>query len=169
MSVWRKNNSDQSIKKSWSLDEAKEKLSTFCAYQERCIWEIRRKLYEKGIKGSNTDALVDYLIQENFVNEERYAKSFARGKFRMKKWGRGRISRELKMRQISEGVIRMGLSEIDPVEYYDTLLSQVEKHWERIKESDPYKKKYKLIQHLFSKGFEHDLIKDAISDLAFEN
>ncbi|MEN2281673.1 regulatory protein RecX [Algoriphagus sp. SE2] len=169
MSVWRKNNSDQSIKKSWSLDEAKEKLSTFCAYQERCIWEIRRKLYEKGIKDSNTDVLVDYLIQENFVNEERYAKSFARGKFRMKKWGRGRISRELKMRQINEADIRKGLSEIDPVEYYDSLLSQVEKHWERIKESDPYKKKYKLIQYLFSKGFEQDLIKDAISDLGFEN
>ncbi|WP_296702485.1 regulatory protein RecX [Algoriphagus sp.] len=169
MSVWRKNNSDQSIKKSWSLDEAKEKLSTFCAYQERCIWETRRKLYEKGIKDSNSDELIDYLIQEKFIDEERYARSFTRGKFRLKKWGRGRISRELKMRQISEGDIRKGLSEIDPHEYYDTLLSQVDKHWERIKESDPYKKKYKLIHYLISKGFEQDLIKEAIEEAGFED
>jgi len=169
MSVWRKNNSDQSIKKSWSLEEAKEKLSTFCAYQERCIWETRRKLYEKGIKDSNSDDLIDYLIKEKFIDEERFARSFARGKFRLKKWGRGRISRELKMRQMSEGDIRKGLSEIDPNEYYDTLLSQVEKQWERIKESDPYKKKFKVIQYLISKGFEQDLIKEAIEDIELEN
>lgn len=169
MSVWRKNNSDQSIKKYWSLEEAKEKLSTFCAYQERCIWETRRKLYEKGIKEPDSDDLIDYLIEEKFIDEERYARSFTRGKFRMKKWGRGRISRELKMRQISDLDIRKGLSEIDPHEYYDTLLSQVEKHWERIKESDPFKKKYKVIHYLMTKGFEQDLIRGAIEDLESED
>lgn len=165
MSVWRKNNSEQSIKKSWSLEEAKEKLSTFCAYQERCIWETKRKLYEKGIKEEDSDELISYLIEEKFIDEERFARSFSRGKFRLKKWGRGRIRQELKMRQIPENLIKMGLSEIDPYEYYDTLLFQVEKHWGRIKEPDLYKKKFKVIQYLFSKGFEMDLIKEAIEEL----
>lgn len=165
MSVWRKNNSEQSIKKSWSLEEAKEKLSTFCAYQERCIWETKRKLYEKGIKEEDSDELISYLLEEKFIDEERFARSFSRGKFRLKKWGRGRIRQELKLRQIPENLIKLGLSEIDPYEYYDTLLSQVEKHRGRIKEQDPYKKKFKVIQYLFSKGFEMDLIKEAIEEL----
>lgn len=165
MSVWRKNNTDPSVKKSWTLEEAKEKLSTFCAYQERCEWETRRKLYEKGIKDSNADELIQYLIDEKFIDEERFAKSFARGKFNLKKWGRNRISMELKMRHISPENIRKGLSEIDPVAYYDMLQNHVEKQWERIKEPELYKKKFKVIQYLLSKGFEQDLIKEAIEEL----
>lgn len=151
------------------MEEAKEKLATFCAYQERCCWETRRKLFEKGIDETHSEELIDYLIQEKFIDEERFAKSFARGKFRLKKWGRNRIKMELKMRQIQEKDIREGLKEIDPHEYYDTLLSQVEKHWERIREPDSYKKKFKVIQYLMSKGFETDLVKDAIEDLKLEN
>lgn len=165
MSVWRKNNQEQSSKKYWALDEAKEKLSTYCAYQERCIWETRRKLYEKGIQEPESDELIDYLIDTNFINEERYAQSFVRGKFRQKKWGKNRIRRELQMRQISQEHIRSGMMEIEPEEYYDTLLAQTEKHWERIKEPDLYKKKYKVINYLMGKGFEMDLLKEAIESL----
>ncbi|SFB48858.1 regulatory protein RecX [Algoriphagus aquimarinus] len=166
MSSWGKYKPNESGKNSWSQEEAFEKLTTFCAYQERCPWEIRRKLYDKGITDEPAEQLIAELIEEEFVNEERYARSFARGKFRLKKWGRNRIRMELKMREVSEELIRKGLSEIDPEDYYDTLLTQTEKKWETTTESDAYKKKFKVTQFLMNKGFEMDLIKEAIEDLS---
>ncbi|TXE14248.1 regulatory protein RecX [Algoriphagus aquimarinus] len=165
MSSWGKYKPNESGKNSWSQEEAFEKLTTFCAYQERCPWEIRRKLYDKGISDEPAERLIAELIAAEFVNEERYARAFARGKFRLKKWGRNRIRMELKMREVSEELIRKGLSEIDPEEYYDTLLTQAEKKWENTHESDTYKKKFKVTQYLMNKGFEMDLIKDAIESL----
>lgn len=165
MSSWGKYQSNESGKKSWSQEEAFEKLTTFCAYQDRCPWEIRRKLYEKGIKDEPAEQLIAELIAEEFVNEERYARAFARGKFRLKKWGRNRIRMELKMREIPEVLIRKGLNEIDPEEYYDTLLTQTEKKWESTHESDSFKKKYKVTQYLMAKGYEMDLVKEAVESL----
>lgn len=162
MSSWGKNNPDQAPKKYWSIEEAKGKLETYCAYQERSQWEVRRKLYEKGIKGNPAEELISELISANFLNEERFARSFARGKFRLKHWGRIRITRELKLREISPRCIQLGLSEIDPDEYYDTLLTQTERKWEKTTEKDPFKKRYKVIQYLMSKGFEQDLIQEAV-------
>ncbi len=165
MSSWGKYKPNESGKKSWSLEEAFEKLTTFCAYQERCPWEIRRKLYEKGIFDDKAEQLINELIAEEFVNEERFARAFARGKFRLKKWGRNRIRMELKMREISETLIKKGLSEIDPEEYYDTLLTQTEKKWEGAQEPDFFNKKYKVTQYLMARGFEMDLVKEAIENL----
>lgn len=165
MSSWGKYKPNESGKNSWSQEEAFEKLTTFCAYQDRCPWEIRRKLYDKGIKDEPAEKLIAELVAEEFVNEERYARSFARGKFRLKKWGKTRIRMELKMREISEDLIRKGLSEIDPDEYYDTLLAQTGKKWERTLESDTYKKKFKVTQYLMNKGFEMDLVKEAVESL----
>ena len=165
MSSWGKYKPNESGKNSWSQEEAFEKLTTFCAYQERCPWEVRRKLYEKGIKDEPAEKIISELIADEFVNEERYARSFARGKFRLKKWGRNRIRMELKMREISEDLIRKGMTEIDPEEYYDTLLSQTEKKWETTREPEAYKKKFKVTQYLMSKGFEMDLVKEAIEGL----
>jgi regulatory protein len=165
MSSWGKYKPNESGKNSWSQEEAFEKLTTFCAYQERCAWEIRRKLYEKGITDDKAEKLIAELIAEEFVNEERYARGFARGKIRGRKWGRNRIRMELKMKEIPEELIRKGLSEIDPEEYYDTLLSQTEKKWESTHESDSFKKKYKVTQYLMTRGFELDLVKEAIESL----
>ncbi len=165
MSTWGKNNPDQSPKKNWTLEEAKGKLETYCAYQERSAWEVRRKLYEKGIQGKPAEDLIEMMFTDGFLNEERFARSFARGKFRFKKWGRGRIIRELKLREISPSQIQKGLSEIDPEEYYDVLLTQTEKKWEKTKEKDPYKKRFLVIQYLVSKGFEQDLIKEALESI----
>ncbi len=165
MSSWGKYKPNESGKNSWSQEEAFEKLTTFCAYQERCPWEVRRKLYEKDIKDEPAEKIIAELIAAEFVNEERYARSFARGKFRLKKWGRNRIRMELKMREISEDLIRKGLSEIDPEEYYDTLLTQTEKKWETTREPEAYKKKFKVTQYLMNKGFEMDLVKEAIESL----
>ncbi len=162
MSTWGKNNPDQPPKKYWSLHEAKGKLETYCAYQERSQWEVRRKLFEKGIQGDAAEELISGLISDGFLNEERFSRSFARGKFRLKKWGKNRIIRELKMREISPRCIQLGLSEIDPEEYYDVLLTETEKKWEKTKEPDEFKKKYKIIHYLMSKGFEQDLIQEAL-------
>lgn len=165
MSSWGTNNPDHAPKKYWSLDEAKGKLETYCAYQERSQWEVRRKLYEKGIKGDSAEELISEMIAADFLNEERFARSFARGKFRIKHWGRSRISRELKMREISPRCIKDGLSEIDPEEYYDALLTQAEKKWEKTPEKDPFKKRYKVVSYLMAKGFEQDLVQEAVDSL----
>ena len=162
MSGWGKHNPDQAPKKYWSLEEAKGKLETYCAYQERSQWEVRRKLYEKGIKGNAAEELISEMISDDFLNEERYARAFARGKFRIKQWGRNRIIQELKMRDISPRCIQYGLSEIDPDEYYDTILNQTEKKWEKTPGKDLFKKRYKVIQYLLSRGFEQDLVQEAV-------
>ncbi|GAB3227714.1 RecX family transcriptional regulator [Algoriphagus aestuariicola] len=168
MSSWGKNNPDHAPKKSWSLGEAKGKLETYCAYQERCQWEVRRKLYEKGIKGDSAEELISEMISSDFLNEERFARSFARGKFRLRHWGKMRIARELKLRQISPACIRLGLSEIDPEEYYDMLLNQAEKKWEKTTEMEPTKKRYKVVAYLMAKGFEQDLVQEAVASVSSE-
>lgn len=165
MSTWGRNNEEQSSKKNWTVDEAKGKLETFCSYQERCSWEIRRKLLEKGIQGKVTEILIDELKSSDFLNDERFAQAYARGKFRLKKWGRARIRQELKLRQLHATLIQKGLSEIDEEEYVSTLRQEAEKKWEKTKEIDLYKKRHLVTKYLLSKGFEQDLIRDAIEDL----
>jgi regulatory protein len=165
MSTWGRNNEEQSPKKNWSLEEARGKLETFCSYQERCAWELRRKLFEKGIQGKAVDTILAELEASGFVDEERFARSYARGKFRIKKWGRARIRQELKLRQITAALIQLGLSEIDGEEYYATLEREAEKKWEKTKETDAYKKRYLVTKYLMSKGFEQDLIQEALSAL----
>lgn len=165
MSSWGRNNGEQLPKKNWSLEEARGKLETYCSYQERCVWELRRKLFEKGIQGQAVDTILAELEASGFVDEERFARSYARGKFRIKRWGKGRISQELKLRQINSALIQLGLSEIDGEEYFATLEREAEKKWEKTKEKDAYKKKYLVAHYLMSKGFEQDLIQEALSAL----
>ena len=165
MSTWGRNNEEQSPKKNWSLEEARGKLETFCSYQERCAWELRRKLFEKGISGPAAEKILAELEASGFVDDERFARSYARGKFRIKKWGRARIRQELKLREISASTIQKGLSEIDGEEYFATLERETEKKWEKTKETDAYKKRYLVTKYLMSKGFEQDLIQEALSAL----
>ena len=165
MSSWGRNNGEQSPKKNWSLEEARGKLETYCSYQERCVWELRRKLFEKGIQGQAVDTILAELEASGFVDEERFSRSYARGKFRIKRWGKGRISQELKLRQISSALIQLGLSEIEGEEYFATLEREAEKKWEKTKEKDAFKKKYLVAHYLMSKGFEQDLIQEALSAL----
>ena len=165
MSSWGRNKGEQLPKKNWSLEEARGKLETYCSYQERCVWELRRKLFEKGIQGPATETILAELAATGFVDEERFARSYARGKFRIKRWGKGKISQELKLREISSALIQLGLSEIDGAEYFGTLEREAEKKWEKTKEKDAYKKKYLVTQYLMSKGFEQDLIQEVLSAL----
>lgn len=151
--------------KSYTLSEAKKKLEYYCAYQERCHKEVTEKLKELGMIPLAIDEIIYHLIQHNFLNEERYAKSFARGKFNQKNWGKNRIVRELKFRQISEYNIKTALKEIPEKEYLQKLHLITEKKLESIKEVNRYKKRKKLADYLLYRGWESYLIYPIITDL----
>ena len=103
--------------KTYTVDEAQKKLEHYCAYQERCHKEVRKKLWEMKMIPEASDHIMVHLIQHNYLNEERFAKAFVRGKFRIKKWGKNRLVRELKLRDISKYTMDVALKEID---YYET-------------------------------------------------
>ncbi len=148
--------------KVYSVDEAKRKLEYFCSYQERCHDEVERKLREMRMIPIAVDTIIAHLIQNNFLNEERFACAFARGKHRIKKWGRIRITSELKARHISAYNIKKGLAEIEP-EYLDTFEALVLSLRQSVSESNPLKKKKKMFDVLARKGYESHLIYEAIA------
>jgi regulatory protein len=135
-----------------------EKLRRYCAYQERCHKEVRQKLIELGADAQMTGQVIVQLVEENFLNEERFARAFAGGKFRQKQWGRNRIIRELKLRNISPYCIRMGLSEIPEQDYLEVLQSEMEKITKGKKSITSLTARYKVAQRLITKGFEPDLV-----------
>ena len=139
------------------------KARDWCAYQECCQQEVRNKLYGYGMKTNDVEELIARLVSENFVNEERFAKAFAGGKFRIKKWGRVKIKQELKARRISDYCIQKGLKEIDNAAYTKTLKTLLNKKATEIKESSAIKKKYKLVRYALSKGYEQDLVFDLLN------
>lgn len=155
--------------KSYTVQEAQQKLEHYCSYQERCHAEVVQKLKSLNMIPQAIDVIVTHLITNNFLNEERFAKSFARGRFRIKYWGKVRIVRELKARQISKYNINSALKEIDEDEYLEAFHELSEKQWNTIKETNPIKKKKKLFDFLMRKGFESHLIYEAINSLSDEN
>ena len=127
--------------------------------------EVTKKLKSWGLIPDAIDLLIGELIQFNFLNKERYARSFARGKFRIKKWGRMKIRMELKKRDIYFKCIDFAMEEIDDKAYFETLKKVLQKKNELEKEKDSYKRKAKLTRYLVSRGFEYDLIRDALEEL----
>lgn len=146
------------VKKYTSKADALVKLQRYCAYQDRCHQEVRSKLIELGCYGQDLEEVIANLIEEKFLDEERYARSFARGKFRMKQWGRSRIRQELKLRNISDYCIRKAMEEINEVDYLNTLREVLEKRAEQIAEADDFARKGKLAQYAMSRGFEAELV-----------
>ncbi len=165
MSYPRKEYDSEQPKKNWSINEAKVKIAAFCAYQERCQKEVREKLHERGVYGVIAEELIVDLISAGFLNEERFAQAFVRGKFRLKKWGKNKIMQGLKFKNISQNCMKSGIEEIDEHEYLETLSLLTEKKWNSISEKDVFKKKHKVFQYLIGRGFESELIQDAISSL----
>jgi regulatory protein len=150
--------------KVYDLQIAKEKIQAYCAYQERCHQEVTKKLKSWGLIPDAVDMLIGDLMEFNFLSEERYARSFARGKFRIKKWGRIKIRIELKKREIYSKCIEFAMEEIDADDYYDTLKEVLQKKSRLEKETHPYKRKAKLTRYLVSRGFEYDLIRMAMDE-----
>ncbi|MFD1094768.1 regulatory protein RecX [Salegentibacter chungangensis] len=157
-----KQNSSQ---KSYTIKEATIKLMQFCAYRDRSHKEVEDKLKEMRMIPAAQELIIMRLMQEDFLNEERFARSFVRGKFRIKKWGRVRIKQELKMREISSPVIRMAMTEINEEDYRETLSELAEKKLNSISEPNSFKKKKKLSDFLLRKGYEANLVFDSVNSL----
>lgn len=151
--------------KTYTLKEATAKMMKFCAYQERCHQEIEKKLIEMRMIPEARQEIIYRLIQENFLNEERFAKSFASGKFNQKKWGKIRIVRELKLRNISRFNIVSALKEISPASYLETFEELSTKKWKNTNENNLLKKKKKVADYLFYRGWESELVFEKIQKL----
>jgi len=151
--------------KSYTIQEAKQELEAYCSYQDRCHFEVVQKLQQMNMIPSAVEQIVAQLISDEFLNETRFSKSFARGKFRIKKWGKIRIENELKIRQISQYNIRLALREIDEQEYLTTLDDLIKKRKAQISETHPLKVKKKIADYLFYRGWESHLVFDKINQL----
>ena len=138
-------------------------ITRYCQYQDRCQKEIRNKLYENGASKDDVAELMIELIESKLIDEERYARNFARGKFRIKNWGKRKIIFELKQDQISEYCIKKGLSEIDDEEYLQTLERLTERKIpEYMKDNNLFTRRAKLQRYLSQKGYEQELIAEMI-------
>jgi regulatory protein len=147
----------------YSFLEAKTKLEALCAYQERCQFEIDQKLRTWGFDSEDRMILISDLISNRFLDEERFASAYVSGKFRIKKWGRIKIKSHLSQKHISSHSIQKALKEIDADEYWNALLHLADRKLKELtKEKDQWQKKIKLSRFLQSKGYEGDLIQDAI-------
>ena len=151
--------------KTYTVEEATKALEHYCAYQERCHKEVEQKLYDLNMVPEAKEQIIIHLLKYNFLNEERYAKAFVRGKFTIKKWGKQRIINELKYKNISSYNLNTALKEIDLDNYLKTLKSLAEKKWTTLKDSNIYIKKNKLIKFLISKGYESELVYSLVNDI----
>ena len=138
--------------------ETKSKIAKYCAYQERCHQEVRDKLYGFGLHKDEVEEIIYELIQNDFINEERFAQAFVRGKFRYKKWGRNRIKLELRRRKISDYCMKKGLSEIDEDAYKSVLSELLEKKIRSFSKLQEYQRNYKAAQFVIGKGYESDMV-----------
>ncbi len=148
-----------------SIEEIKRKLERYCVYQDRCHKEVEKKLSEYDLILEVKAEVLLHLMEHNFLDEERFSKSFARGKFRIKKWGKQRIIRELKFKDISDYNIKIALKEIDENEYFSTLYEIANKKNESISEKNIFKRKKKLIDFLLYRGYETNLIYEVVNEI----
>jgi len=158
------------FKKYVSKEQALQKAKHYCGYQERSHKEVKEKLYSFGLFRSDVEQLLSQLIEENYLNEERFAQHFAGGKFRMKHWGRMKIKHELKQKQVSEYCIKIALKEIDEASYMKTLKKLASVKWGALKkEKTVFSKLRKTHDYLLQKGYERDLITQVIASLQEKN
>ena len=149
----------------YNVELAIKKIEGFCGYQERCLQEVDFKLNSMKLDISIKEKVICHLSENDFLNEERFAKAFCRGKFRIKKWGRQRIIRELKRKNITKPNISTALQEINEVEYHKTFNELAKKRFLEIKESNIFKKRKKLADYLHYRGWDSDLVYKKIMEL----
>ena len=137
----------------------------YCAYRDRSQKEVEDKLIEMRMIPAAREEIIIKLMQEKFLNEERFARSFVRGKFRIKKWGRHKIKQELKLREISSPIIKLAMTEIKEQDYRSTLYTLAEKKLALLTEKDKFKRKKKLSDHLLRKGYEASLVFEISDEL----
>ena len=151
--------------KVYSVEEARRKLEHYCSYQERCHKEVNQKLRDMNMIPQAIDLIIVHLMDQNFLNEERYAKAFVRGKFRIKKWGKYRITLELKRKGITKNLITSALKEISDFDYQKTFHELAEKKASTINETNSQKKKKKLADYLLYRGWESHLVYEKVNEI----
>jgi regulatory protein len=153
-------------KKFLTKEQALQKLRQYCAYQERSHSEVQTKLYELGVRKAEHDEIIATLIEEDYLNEERFAIQFVGGKFRMKDWGRKKIYYALKEKKVSEYCIKKALKQIDEEAYQQVLTELAQKKYELLKEEQWLVRKRKTIDYLLQKGYEADLVTTTVNSIA---
>lgn len=146
-------------KKSLTKEQALQKLKHYCAYQERCHSEVKEKLYQLGVWKKDHDEIIAALIEENYLNEERFAIAYAGGKFRVKQWGRVKIKYELKQKQVSDYSIKKAMKQIDEEEYLSVLNKLAKEKYTALKNEQYLVRKKKTMDYLAAKGFEAELVR----------
>ena len=149
-------------KKYLTKEQALQKLKHYCAYQERCHSEVKDKLYKLGVWKKEHDEIMATLIEENYLNEERFAIAFAGGKFRVKQWGRVKIKYELKQKQVSEYCIKKALKQIEEGDYLKVLNKLAKEKYASLKREQYLVRKKKTMNFLIGKGYEIELVKEAM-------
>jgi regulatory protein len=149
-------------------EQALQKLRQYCGYQERSHYEVQQKLWDLGVRRAEHDEILSTLIEENYLNEERFAIQFAGGKFRMKNWGRKKIYYALKEKKVSEYSIRKAMKEINEEDYLKTLNKLAEKRYESLKGEQYLVRRKKTMDYLLQKGYEPELVSGALKSLAKE-
>ena len=156
---------DKRTKKTPSIDAALLKARKYCAFNERSKSDVRKKLKDYGVMDGDIPEIIEKLEKEGFLNETRFASSFAGGKFRYKKWGRNRIKNEMKRKGLSDELINKGMAELGDEDYLETLGELLAKKWKQLERkivTDDYKSvamaKQKLIKYTLQKGYEQDII-----------
>lgn len=150
------------FKKQLTKEQALQKLKHYCAYQERCHSEVKEKLYSLGVWKKDHDELIATLIEENYLNEERFATAFAGGKWRMKQWGRVKIKYELRQKQVSDYCIKKALKQIDEEEYLRLLKELASDKYAALKNEQYLVRKKKTMDYLINRGFEMDLVRGVL-------
>ena len=151
--------------KTYTVDQAKRLLERYCVYQDRCHKEVEQKLSDINMILEAKELILIHLMQHNFLNEERFAKSFVRGKFNQKKWGKIKITNALRFKQISSYNIKTGLKEIEEITYLETIKMLAIKKIAVVNERNHFKKKKKITDYLLQKGFEINYCIEIVNEL----
>lgn len=151
--------------KELTYEQALYKAAALCSGSEHCLSEIEEKLEKWGALAPDREKILGYLVDEKYIDHLRYARAYARDKFRYNHWGRYKIRQMLRMQDIEEQYIRQALEEIDEEEYLSTLRHILEQKDRQLHDQDPYQRKGKLVRHAVSKGFEMDVVMDTVEDL----
>lgn len=151
--------------KSFYLQEVQVKIEQYCAYQDRCVYDVKQKLKTFDLCENEIIFLIEELTKQKFIDEERYAASYTRGSYRFKKWGWNKIKVNLISKKISDYHINLAFQEIDQQEYYTMISHELSKKWPSINGKSDFDKKNKLIRFGISRGYEYDIINDLIHDI----
>ena len=152
-------------KKQLTPQQALQKLKHYCAYQERCHSEVKEKLFGFGVWKKDQDPIIAALIEENYLNEERFAIAFAGGRWRIKNWGRVKIKYELKQKQVSDYCIKKALKQIDEDEYLKVLAKLAKEKYASLKADQYLVRNKKTMDYLVGKGYEYELVKELVEKI----